>query len=99
MFFILLTYKKPLEEVDLYLEAHRAFLDEAYKNNLFLLSGPLRPRSGGIIISQLQNRDHLEATLKKDPFWIHELANYQIMEFTPTKWFSRISEVMENLLK
>jgi uncharacterized protein YciI len=55
----LIAYKKPLEEIDYHLAAHRSFLDEGYKNDFFIVSGAKNPRTGGVIISQLSNRDQL----------------------------------------
>ena len=86
MFVIILTYKKPIEEIDKYLIEHREFLDKSYKDNFFVVSGPKNPRTGGVIISQLQDRNQLEDILKQDPFNIHDLANYEIMEFSPVKY-------------
>jgi uncharacterized protein YciI len=57
MFIIELSYKKALNDIDKHLEAHRAYLDDAYINNYFLVSRPKNPRTGGVIISQLNNRD------------------------------------------
>jgi uncharacterized protein YciI len=85
MFVVLLTYKKPLEEVEKYLTEHRAFLDQGYGNDFFLLSGPMNPRTGGVIISQLESRDQLESILKQDPFFIHRLADYNVIEFSVIK--------------
>jgi uncharacterized protein YciI len=86
MFIIDITYKKSLEFIDQYLVEHRAFLDGGYKDNYFIASGPKNPRIGGIIISQLKDRDQLEAILKQDPFIIHDVADYNIIEFNPVKY-------------
>lgn len=86
MFLILVTYTKPIEEIDAHLVAHREYLDEGYRNNYFVVSGPRKPRTGGIIISQLRDRAQLEAILKNDPFHIHGVATYEIVEFTPVKY-------------
>lgn len=83
MFVVLLNYKKPLEDIDQHLVAHREFLEEGYKNNYFVVSGPQKPRTGGVVISQLTDRVQLEEILKQDPFCIHELADYQFIEFEP----------------
>ncbi len=86
MFVVILTYKKPLTDIDKHLTEHRAFLDSGYKNNFFVASGPKNPRDGGVIISQLKNRDELENILKQDPFSIHDVADYEIIEFDPIKY-------------
>jgi uncharacterized protein YciI len=86
MFIILLNYKESLAEIEKQLEAHRAFLDNGYKKNYFISSGPKNPRTGGVILSQLTNRDQLNDIINQDPFHIHDLAEYQIIEFTPVKY-------------
>ena len=91
MFIVTLTYKKSIEEVEKYIAAHRVFLDEAYKKNYFVVSGPTNPRTGGVIISQLTDRTQLENILKDDPFHIHQIADYAIIEFIPTKYHTDFS--------
>ncbi len=39
MFIAILTYKKPLEEVDRFLQAHRDYLTEHYTAGDFITSG------------------------------------------------------------
>jgi uncharacterized protein YciI len=83
MFIVQLTYKTPLSEVDKYLQAHREFLDYYYKQGLLLVSGPMKPRTGGIIIALTKDRAYLESILQKDPYHLAEIAEYQLIEFTP----------------
>lgn len=85
MFVILVTYKKPLAIVDMHLEDHADFLQKSYEKNYFIVSGRKNPRTGGIIISQLKDRSQLENILQNDPFHIHEIADYEIIEFIPGK--------------
>ncbi|MEO7046426.1 MAG: YciI family protein [Ferruginibacter sp.] len=86
MFVILVTYKKPLEIVDKYLADHAHFLDQGYQNNYFIVSGRKNPRTGGVIFSQLNDQSKLEDIIMKDPFHIHEIADYEIIEFIPGKY-------------
>ncbi|MDE6288743.1 MAG: YciI family protein [Muribaculaceae bacterium] len=86
MFIAIVTYKKPLEEVDRYLQAHRDFLDEHYAAGDLITSGPQTPRVGGVIIIKAENRSAVDAIIAQDPFNINEIADYQIVEFTPTKF-------------
>ncbi|CAG37214.1 YciI family protein [Desulfotalea psychrophila] len=83
MFIISLTYKVELEEVDKHLDAHIAYLKDAYANGNFIASGRKVPRTGGIIFSKVKNRDQLETILKKDPFNQAGIAKYDITEFIP----------------
>ncbi len=86
MFLILITYKQPIEVVDEYLVAHREFLEKGYQQDYFVVSGPRSPRTGGVVISQLTDRAQLEDLLKHDPYAIHDIAKYEIIEFTPVKY-------------
>ncbi|MBV9575952.1 MAG: GTP cyclohydrolase [Gammaproteobacteria bacterium] len=95
MFIIDITYKESLEHIDQYLAEHRAFLDNGYKENYFIASGPKNPRISGIIISQLRNREQLEDILKKDPFRVHDVADYKIIEFSPTKYHSNFATFID----
>ncbi len=83
MFIVHLTYKTPISEVDKYLQAHREFLDYYYKQGLLLVSGPTKPRTGGIIIALTKDKVYLESILQKDPYFLAEIADYQLIEFTP----------------
>lgn len=85
MFIIQLTYKTPISEVDKYLSAHRDFLDYHYKQGLILASGPMKPRTGGIIIAMTNDREYLESVFKEDPYCLAEIAEYEFIEFTPVK--------------
>lgn len=96
MFIIILTYKKSLAYIDKYLAEHRVFLDNGYRDNFFVASGPKNPRNGGIIISQLKSRDQLKNILKQDPFNIYDLADYEIIEFSPTKYHPNFASFIES---
>lgn len=91
MFIAILTYKKPLEEVDRFLQAHREYLAEHYAAGDFIASGPQTPRIGGVIMIKA-NRTAVDAIIAQDPFNINGIADYQIVEFTPTM-------VCDNILK
>lgn len=84
MFIAILTYNKPLSEVDKYLDAHRRYLAEHYAAGNFIASGPQTPRVGGVIMIKAKNREAVEAFIRQDPFHMNGIADYQIVEFTPT---------------
>jgi len=85
MFVVKIKYTASLDEVDTYLKAHRDFLDNLYKQHLFLASGPMTPREGGIIIVKGHDREGLEEILKQDPYHLAGIADYEIIEFQPVK--------------
>lgn len=84
MFIAILTYKKPLSEVDRFLAAHREYLANHYAAGDFIASGPQTPRVGGVIMIKAENRVAVDAIIAQDPFNINDVADYQIVEFTPT---------------
>lgn len=85
MFIILLTYKKPFAEVDRHLAAHCEYLDRYYADGTFLCSGPQNPRTGGVILCRAPDRAAVDALTQEDPFRIHGVADYAVVEFLPTK--------------
>ena len=84
MFIAILTYKKSLEEVDRHLQAHRDYLAEHYAAGDFIASGPQTPRIGGVIMIKAGDRSAVDTIIAQDPFMINGIADYQIVEFTPT---------------
>ena len=84
MFIAILTYKKPLEEVDRFLQAHREYLAEHYAAGDFIASGPQTPRVGGVILMKAKSRAEINSIIEQDPFNINGIADYRIVEFTPT---------------
>ncbi|NQY64786.1 MAG: GTP cyclohydrolase [Alteromonadaceae bacterium] len=84
MFVVSLTYKKELSEVDQHISGHIAYLEKYYAQGSFIVSGRKVPRSGGVILVNVPNRSALDKILKEDPFYIADVANYDVTEFTPT---------------
>lgn len=95
MFIAILKYKKPLEEVDRFLQAHRDYLAEHYAAGNFISSGPQTPRVGGVIMIKAGNHIAVDAIIAQDPFNINGIADYQIVEFTPTMF---CDDTLKNIL-
>ncbi|WP_019215557.1 YciI family protein [Legionella tunisiensis] len=95
MFIVQLTYKAAISEVDKYLQAHREFLDYHYKQGLLLASGPMKPRTGGILIATTKDKARLESMLQQDPYYLAEIADYQIIEFTPVKHREELKDLIQ----
>lgn len=95
MIIVKLTYTTSIQEVDKYLSAHREFLDYYYKQKLLLASGPLKPRTGGIIIAASNDKNYVESIFKKDPYYLAEIAEYEFLEFTPVKHSEELKELIQ----
>jgi uncharacterized protein YciI len=95
MFIVSLNYKCDIEEVEKYLDDHVSYLKQEYSNGNFIASGRKNPRTGGVILSCVKDRDELEVILKRDPFDRAGIAEYDITEFIP----SMVAEGFEILQK
>lgn len=89
-----LSYLKPISEVDFHLSAHREFLQNGYEQGKLLMSGPLEPRTGGLIVTLMTNRIEAENFIKNDPFHQHGIAKYRLVEFNPVKYHPAIAALV-----
>lgn len=85
MFIISLEYIKPLADIEAALSEHIAYLERHYRAGTFLMSGRKQPRTGGIILMQVDSREQVGQIIAEDPFHRAGLAEYSITEFLPTK--------------
>lgn len=93
MFIANLKYKKPLEEVNKVLESHLEYLDKYYEKGKFICSGSKSfPEAGGIILFNSDNIEEAKKILYEDPFYIEEIADYEIIEFETKKYNKKFSE-------
>jgi len=86
MFILSLKYIKPLEEVDKELKSHIQYLEKYYSLQKFICSGRRNPRIGGVILCNVKNMEEVKSIINEDPFYINKIAEYEIIEFTPTKY-------------
>ncbi|MDD2464432.1 MAG: YciI family protein [Desulfobulbus sp.] len=94
MFIISLHYIADLDEIDQHLDAHVVYLKRQYAAGNFLASGRKVPRTGGVILASVSNREKLTSILAEDPFQKAGLAEYTVTEFIP----SMVAEGLETLL-
>ena len=86
LFVVVLTYVVDIDEIATHRPAHLEFLDQHYKAGVFVVSGRQVPLQGGLIIARNKTRSELEELFKDDPFYQHQLARYDIYEFTPNRF-------------
>ena len=85
MFVVLLTYEKPLAEIDRLMKEHVRFLQEQYDAGLFVASGRRVPRTGGVILARGVDRAALEAIMARDPFVREGAARFEVIEFNASQ--------------
>jgi uncharacterized protein YciI len=96
MFVIVLTYVKPLEVVNRYLAAHVEYLKKQYEAGIFITSGRRIPRTGGVVLALAENGPALRETLGQDPFCVHGVAKYEVIEFSPSMAAPELSWLVES---
>jgi uncharacterized protein YciI len=95
MFVVTLTYVRPIEEIEAKTAEHRAWLDQHVQSGLLIATGPMVPRTGGVLIARGGGtKDELAALLKDDPFQVHGLADYVIVEFKPGKYHPALEQFL-----
>ena len=89
MFVLLITYTKPLEEVNKWLDAHKRYIQKNYDRSLFIASGRQIPPVGGVILANAASRAEIEEVIAEDPYVHGGVAEYQIVEFNTTSYDPR----------
>jgi uncharacterized protein YciI len=93
MYVVSLTYKVAQEIVDQHVDAHMDWVNDAFDQGIFIASGRKVPRTGGVLLSKT-DRLTLDESLAKDPFNVHGVADFDVVEFAVT----RTAPGFENLL-
>ncbi|MGE0041549.1 MAG: YciI family protein [Vicinamibacterales bacterium] len=82
----IVRYRRPLEDILANLDPHRAYLKELKAAGTLVASGPIDPRSGGIILLRVPDDNvlaALNAVRDNDPFYKQDLAQYELMPWAP----------------
>ena len=84
-FIIEIIYTASLEKIANILPAHRAFLQTGYERGWLLLSGPMNPKTGGIVVARAPSLEELQAFFSADPYHLTGVAGHNFIEFDPVK--------------
>ena len=82
----IIRYRRPLEEIVAAQEEHRAYLRGLQAEGTLLASGPMDPRTGGMLLLRVSDTDPaaaLDRVRDGDPFTIHGLAQYELVPWKP----------------
>lgn len=81
-----IRYRAPIEVIEAATETHRAYLRELKAAGILVASGPVVPRTGGVLLLRVPD-DHsaaaLDAVRDGDPYWKQGLANYELLPWNP----------------
>ena len=94
MYIVSINYTCELTEIENNLTAHIAYLDHYYSAEKFIASGRKNPRTGGVILASTDSRDELDRILEEDPFKFNNLADYDVIEFIPSKAIPEVDFIL-----
>ncbi|MDR6787528.1 uncharacterized protein YciI [Sphingomonas sp. BE138] len=77
---VLLSYVRPLDEVDAQMAAHVAWLEQGFGQGVFLVAGRRAPRTGGVIVMRGE-RAAVERVVATDPFVTSGVATAEVVAF------------------
>ena len=81
----IIRYRKPLEDVLVHQDTHRAYLRELKEKGVLIASGPMNPRFGGMLLLRVGADDAkaLDAVRDGDPFFQSGVAQYELIGWNP----------------
>jgi uncharacterized protein YciI len=81
----IIRYRKPLEDVLVHQDAHRAYLRGLKEAGVLIASGPMNPRFGGLVLLRVQDDDTaaLDRIRDGDPFFQSGVAQYELIGWAP----------------
>jgi uncharacterized protein YciI len=79
----IVRYRKPLEDVLPFVDAHRAYLRDLKAKGILLASGPLDPRHGGALLLRVPEAAALDGLRDGDPFVQRGVAQYELLPWLP----------------
>ncbi|AUX71762.1 YciI family protein [Erwinia pyrifoliae] len=83
MYLVLLSYTRPMDEVNRLLEPHIEWINRYFADGVFISAGRKEPRTGGMIMVKEMDRARLDAILAEDPF--QAVASYDVTKVNITR--------------
>jgi uncharacterized protein YciI len=78
----IIRYRRPLEDVMTVTEQHRAYLRDLKDGGVLIASGPMDPRTGGILLLNVPDDDvaaALDRVRDEDPYVTFGMAQYELI--------------------
>ena len=79
---VIVRYRRPVEEVLVHQEAHRAFQRKLKEDGVMLAGGPHEPRFGGMFLVRVPDENPqkaLDAIRDADPYYQAGVAQYELL--------------------
>ncbi|MFT4045334.1 MAG: hypothetical protein QM661_01445 [Solimonas sp.] len=95
MFVVLLRFSANRDRAARLMQAHKEWIQRGFDDGIFLLTGSIRPQTGGAIVAHGVTRPELEDRLNGDPFVAEDVVQLEIVEVTPSKADDRLSFLLD----
>jgi uncharacterized protein YciI len=82
----IVRYRRPLEEVIVHQEPHRAYLRQLKADGTLVAAGPQDPRIGGLFLLRVSDatpQADLDKIRDDDPFYQQGVAQYELLPWKP----------------
>lgn len=82
----IVRYRCALDDVLVHIDDHRAYLRSLKDAGTLIASGPVEPRSGGVLLLRVPDEDSaaaLDRIRDEDPFSQRGIAQYELMKWMP----------------
>lgn len=90
MFIVLLKFSGNKAQAGQFMEAHKEWIKRGFDDGVFLLSGSLRPNSGGCIVADQTTLSELQNRINADPFVAEDVVSSEILEISPSRTDDRL---------
>ncbi len=81
MFLLLGRYLKPVDEIEVHLEGHRAWVRTHAEAGHVIAAGREVPLRGGLLIAVGVTRDEVDRMIAADPYITEGVAEYDVREY------------------
>ncbi|MGD8325314.1 MAG: hypothetical protein PVF65_00215 [Sphingomonadales bacterium] len=90
MYIITLRFSDNKAKAKEYMEGHKAWISDGFKDDVFLYVGSLQPNAGGVLLAHNATPEEIQERVNQDPFVIENIVTADILETTPGRTDSRL---------
>lgn len=85
MFIVLLKFSTNRDQAGKFMEGHKAWLQNGFDEDTFLLAGSIEPGTGGAVVAHNTTLEALQKRVNGDPFVAGKVVEAEIVEISPSR--------------
>ena len=78
----------------IFFSGSQSHLASYVKAGTFILTGGLTARPAGVVLANVNSEEELHAMLAEDPFVREQVAEYEVIEFKPSRYHESLASLM-----